>query len=141
MPARYKRNREGAARWSIWSRVNDLYPGYLVQHGDGTWEELVNLPETEGGPWKYLFGATGFNNTTGITYDVPLRLYCASPVYIIGDTLKAELVAAVTVPEPGGYGAYISAAPGGAKYTGDEIIASGRHPTYEQAGSTAGKGL
>lgn len=65
-------------------------------------------------------------------YESPLRLYRGGHVYVINDTLKAELLAAVTSQEPSGYGAYITSYPGSTTNVGDEVMVSGRTSDLEQ---------
>lgn len=100
----------------------------LVQLPDTSWREYADgIPSTIVPANRHFYGATGFadNANQAANYQVPLRFYLGGHLYIIDDTLKTELEAAVTTQEAGGYGAYISAALGGDTFTGDEIIKSG----------------
>lgn len=123
-PGRITHDLEGRFAWSIWTRVKVTDPVAVVQHADASWTEEFPLPWTLIPSNKYLYGKHGFSNGDNIAFDVPKRLYMGGHTYIIDDTLRGELESAVTTQEPAGYGAYITAAPQGSVFTGDEIIAS-----------------
>ncbi len=154
--------------YGIFQRIKNKRGVCLYQIQDGTWHEAESLPGNFDANADYMFGRTtrssipsgkGFavTNYKGVNlvapqdmgFESPLRIYRGGHVYVIDDTLKAELVAAVTTQEAGGYGAYISAyVPavdtfgdyffdvfGGANTpvaVGDEIAVSGRTAEYEQ---------
>ena len=139
---RTRRSLEEQPIFSLWTRVKRDIPSTVILNGDGvTWEEYSgSWPGTENPALTYTYGAHGFN-TMGSDQSglVPAaRLYIGGHQYIIDDTLKAELVAAVTYYAPSGYANYITAAPSGATYTGDEIIMSGRSAELGQGHAARG---
>ncbi len=114
---------------SLWTRVHRDVPSTILRQADNaTWEEWPGTwPGYENPGVKYLFSGRGFN-TMGSDQSVfspASRLYIGGHQYVIDDTLANELQAAVTSYAPSGYGAYITAAPGGSVFTGDEVILSG----------------
>lgn len=140
----------GGDRSPLWARVSQKQGVAVVKHADGTWAEYPALPSTIEAGADYVFGRTDRSSVPrgrgfGVTQDShgtnletpesrefqsPLRIYRGGHVYVINDAMKTELTSAVTTEEAAGYAAYITA--GGTTYTGDEIIASGRTPEYEQ---------
>lgn len=130
---RIQRPLEPEPVFSLWTRVHRNIATTLTQLPNGTWEEWPDVwPQTRSPRNKFFFSTTngdgGCFNTMGSdqsAFVTPLRLYIGGHQYIIGDTMRAELLAAVTPAAPSGYGAFIVAAPPGAVYTGDEITLSG----------------
>lgn len=114
--------------FSLWTRVHRDIPSTVLRRSDGTtWEEWVGTwPGTEDPRVRFLFGGSGFNTmgSDQSAFQPATRLYIGGHQYIIDDTLKNELTAAVTAQAPAGYGANIAAAPPGSVYTGDEVILS-----------------
>lgn len=115
---------------SLWTRVKLDIPSTVILNGDGvTWEEYSgSWPGTEMPSLTFHYGGRGFNamGSDQSGFVAAKRLYIGGHNYVIDDNLKNELSAAVTSFAPSGYGAYITAAPPGSVYTGDEIIFSGR---------------
>jgi hypothetical protein len=134
-PSDVTRTYENRPILSLWTRVSFPAGSTVVQKSDSTWAQYdVISPSTEdGASSKFWFGPQGFGGLNTITsptsatmgYNTPLRVYKGGHVYVIDDALKNELTAASTTQHTGGYGAYITNAPTGAKFTGDEILASG----------------
>lgn len=120
---------------SLWTRVSFLAGSTLVQNRDLTWTQYdIAAPGTMVDPANSIFfGPSGFSggnilgsvSSATMGFFTPLRVYLGGHTYVINDALKAELVAASTAQHPTGYGAFILALPAGAKFTGDEIMASG----------------
>jgi hypothetical protein len=134
-PSDVTRTYENRPILSLWTRVSFRAGSTLVQRSDATWAQYdVISPSTEdGASSKFFFGPQGFGGLNTLTsptsatmgYNTPLRVYKGGHVYVIDDALKTELTAAVTTQHAGGYGAFITNAPAGAAFTGDEILASG----------------
>lgn len=129
-PARRSlRHDPSGRRFSLFGRVARTGGTAVVRKRDNSWEEFDVLPGTLNPTNRFTFGARGFAGTAPDGWDWPLRLYMGGHRYVIDETLRTELLAAVTAQEPAGYGAYISATTD--PYTGDDIIASG---VYAQMG-------
>lgn len=134
-PSDVTRTYENRPILSLWTRVSFRAGSTLVQKSDATWAQYdVFSPATEdGASSKFWFGPQGFGGLNTVTtptsatmgYNTPLRVYKGGHVYVINDALKTELLAAVTTQHATGYGTYITNAPAGAAFTGDEILASG----------------
>lgn len=126
---RIQRALEDQPVFSLWTRVKRDIPSTVLLRSDAvTWEEWPGAsPQLHSPSAKYHFGARGFSTmgTDQSAWDPPKRFYVGGHNYVIDDTLKAELIAAVTSLAPTGYGAYIIAAPPGSVFTGDEVMLSG----------------
>lgn len=122
--------------FSVWTRVKVNVGSTVVRNFDGTWtqydgfapETFVNAINGEFfGKRGFSGGSQGTVTSAQMGFFQPLRVYLGGRNYVISDAMKTELLAAVTAQQPGGYGAFISAAPASAKPVGDEIILSGKY--------------
>jgi len=114
--------------FSLWTRVHRGVPSTVIRNSNGVWEEWIGpYPWTENPRNKYLFGPRGFETmgTDQSAWSAPQRLYLGGRTYVIDDILAEELMNAVTTNAPTGYGTYITLAPPGSVFTGDEILLSG----------------
>ena len=112
----------------LFTRVKIDVPSTLIKDTNGNWIEFVDTwPMTYNPANKFFFGAHGFSDqgSNQSAFQTPQRLYIGGHQYIIDNTLKNELTAAVTSQAPAGYGAFVAAAPPGMLFTGDEILLSG----------------
>lgn len=125
---RLQRALEEQPVFSLWTRVKRDVPSTVLRLNDGvTWNEYAGAwPQTVDPRVQFLFGSKGFNamGSDQSAFAACTRLYIGGHQYVIDDTLKNELTAAVTSFAATGYGAFILAAPPGSVYTGDEIILS-----------------
>jgi hypothetical protein len=134
-PSDVTRQYEQRPMLSLWTRVSFYAGSTVVQKSDATWVQydVFGNPTEEEAASKFWFGPQGFGGLNTVTnptsatfgYNTPIRVYKGGHVYVIDDALRTELLAASTVQHSGGYGAFITNAPSGAAFTGDEIIASG----------------
>lgn len=134
-PSDVTRQYEQRPMLSLWTRVSFYAGSTLVQKSDTMWVQfdVISSATEDSASSKFWFGPQGFGGLNTVTnptsatmgYNTPLRVYKGGHVYVIDDALRTELLAATTTQHASGYGAFITNAPAGAKFTGDEILASG----------------